>query len=321
MEKQLLLRETEINLKQTTSHICMVRPANFGYNEQTGEDNAFQHKNIKRSGKEIREGAVKEFDVFVDILTRAGVNVTVFEDTSTPIKPDAVFPNNWITFHPDHTIITYPMYAPVRRLERRKDIVDYFLKRNAQTQHIELSDYETVDVFLEGTGSMVLDRVNKVLYACESHRTHAGFLERYAEYFGWRPIIFKASDTTQTPIYHTNVMMAIGNSWVVICDEVIDEKTDRKIVLETLRSYQHEMVSITYEQLMAFAGNILQVNSIDGTPYIVLSQRAYESLHQKQIHTLERYGALLVIPLDFIETYGGGGVRCMMAEVFGDYGV
>ncbi len=306
-------------LMQCTSHVLMIRPVNFGYNEQTGKDNAFQHKNRDLSSTDIKSKAVAEFDMIVGILRKAGVQVTIFDDTPHPAKPDAVFPNNWITFHQDDSIITYPMYAPIRRMERRRDIVDYFLSKNAQASYTDLGDYETVGVFLEGTGSMVLDRVNRIAYACESHRTHLGFFERYCEHMGWEPLPFKASDRNDTAIYHTNVMMAIGQEWAVICEEALEIPKERSKVLEKLDSTGHKIISISYVQMMNFAGNILQVNNSEEVPYIILSQRAYESLDANQLKILEQFGELLIIPLNYIETFGGGGVRCMMAEVFGNY--
>jgi len=305
--------------KQCTSHVFMIRPVNFGYNEQTGKDNAFQHENKDLSSSDIKSKAIAEFDIFVGLLRRAGIQVTVFDDTPDPAKPDAVFPNNWITFHQDDSIITYPMYAPVRRLERRRDIVDHFLSKNTQASYTDLGDYELVGVFLEGTGSMVLDRVNRIAYACESHRTHLGFFERYCEHMGWEPLPFKASDRNDAAIYHTNVMMAIGQEWAVICEEAMEIPSERNKVLEKLESTGHKIIPISYVQMMNFAGNILQVNSSKGASYIILSQRAYESLDANQTNALGQFGELLVIPLNFIETFGGGGVRCMMAEVFGNY--
>lgn len=305
--------------QQCTSHICMVRPANFGYNDQTGNDNAFQHENKDRPAEEIKIKAVEEFDEFVSILQGKGIEVTVFNDTIAPNKPDAVFPNNWLTFHSDNTIITYPMFAPVRRAERRRDIIEYFLSRNERAEHIDLSEYEKVGVFLEGTGSMVLDRVHRIAYACKSNRTHDSFFERYSKFFGWEPIIFSATDRNDTDIYHTNVMMALGEGWAVICEEALEDPKDRNLIMDKLYSTGYQVIPITYVQMMNFAGNILQVNSRQGMPYIVLSQRAYESLDEEQLNLLNQFGEYLIIPINFIETYGGGGVRCMMAEVFGDY--
>jgi hypothetical protein len=302
--------------QQTTQYILMVRPANFGFNEQTAESNAFQTNDQTRSSDQIKADAVAEFDAFVAQLQAVGVHVIVHHDSSTPIKTDAIFPNNWVTFHQDGTVITYPMYAPIRRLERDATILDH-LKANFNVEKIiALEHYEAENIFLEGTGSMILDRPNKIVYACISPRTDEAVLEKFCAITDFDKVVFTAVDGDGKEIYHTNVMMALGESFCIICLDTIKDEAERALVTQTLEDTHKEIIEISLDQMMNFAGNMLQVKSDNPNGHLVMSQRAYDALTAAQIAQIEAHTAILAIPIPTIETYGGGSVRCMMAEVF-----
>lgn len=302
--------------KQTTSNILMVRPANFGFNEQTAESNTFQKKDTDLSPEEIKIKAIEEFDTFVSVLRSKGINVHVVEDTDYPIKPDAVFPNNWITFHQNGTVITYPMFAPARRVERRSDIIEKLKStyKISKEQHLEF--FESNNKFLEGTGSMILDRVNKVVYACISPRTDPSLLEEFSLLSNYDKIEFHAVDTEGVDIYHTNVMMALGETFVVICMDSIKDEKEREAVLKSFDKTGKEVIEITFEQVLSFAGNMLQVKNDEGKSFLVMSEQAYRSLSENQIQKISKHTSILYSPIDTIETYGGGSARCMMAEIF-----
>ena len=294
----------------------MVRPAHFGYNEETALNNAFQTQDDSLSQKEVQQRAVREFDAFVEKLRSAGVDVIVVEDTDTPAKPDAVFPNNWITFHEDGRVVTYPMNAPTRRLERREDIIETIGNRFKTGDHLRFEHYEEVDMYLEGTGSLILDRPNRVAYACLSPRTSEHLLDDFCDKFGYEKLAFIAVDGNSQEIYHTNVMMALGETFVVICLESVRAKGERNRLLGKFAATNKEVIEISLEQMMAFAGNMLQVRSQDGTPYLAMSGQAFQSLRPEQVQQIEKHSKILHSPLDVIEKYGGGSARCMMAEVF-----
>ena len=301
---------------QSTSRIMMVRPKNFGFNPDTAESNAYQQTLSELSANDVQQKALREFDVFVNILREAGVTVTVIEDLEHPVTPDALFPNNWISFHVQGKIILYPIMAPSRRNEIRMDIPDYFIKENSSIQLIDLSPLAEEGKFLEGTGSMIMDRVNNIAYASHSDRIHEEVFDLFCKQIGCEGIFFHAVDANEHPIYHTNVMMALGSSFVVICEESILDQKERATLRASFKRTGHEVVPITQEQVAKFAGNMLEVRDDKGEIHIVMSKRAFDSLNDDQIQTLERHGKLLVIPIDIIEVYGGGSVRCMMAEVF-----
>ncbi len=307
-----MLKETA----QTTSHILMVRPANFGFNEETASSNAFQSNDKLLSNAEISRLAVAEFDAMVAKLRNVGVDVITFEDTNRPLKPDAVFPNNWVTFHQNATIVTYPMYAPVRRLERRDDIIKGIQDRFRVEQKIQLQEYEEIDQYLEGTGSMIIDRPNKLVYACLSARTHPDLLLRYCKLMGYTAVPFHAVDGNSIEIYHTNVMMALGESFVVICMETVQSEIEEEMLRNKFAATGKEIIEITLEQMLNFAGNMLQVSNEKGETFLVMSGRAFESLTDAQIAQISKHTNILSAPIPTIETYGGGSVRCMMAEVF-----
>jgi len=294
----------------------MVRPANFGFNEQTAESNSFQRKDASLTTEVIKEKAIVEFDSFVSVLRSKGVNVHVVEDTSEPVKPDAVFPNNWVTFHQNGTVITYPMFASARRLERRTDIVESLKStfQIAKEQHLEF--FESNNKYLEGTGSMILDRVNKVVYACISNRTDASLLEEFCLLANYDKVQFHAVDADNKDIYHTNVMMALGETFVVICMDTIKDEKEREIILKSFEKTNKEVIEITFDQVLAFAGNMLQVRNDDDETFLVMSEQAYQSLSDAQIQYISKHTNILYSPINTIETFGGGSARCMMAEIF-----
>lgn len=303
-------------LHQTTDTLLMVRPAHFGFNEETAGNNAFQVNDQSLSKDEIQEKAKAEFDAFVAKLRAAGINIIVVEDTSSPLTPDAVFPNNWVTFHQDGLIITYPMYAPKRRMERREDVLNDLGQQYAITNHVRMEAHEAQDKFLEGTGSMILDRPNRLVYACLSPRTDAELLDEFGRITGYTPIVFHAVDAQGQDIYHTNVMMALGESFVVIVLDTIRDAKEKRELLAQFAATGKEVINLSLEQMMSFAGNMLQVRNTTGQTYLVMSSQAFESLDPEQIAQIEKHTRILHSPIKTIETYGGGSARCMMAEVF-----
>ena len=291
----------------------MIRPAAFGYNSQTAENNTFQHI-PQMDQKEISQHALKEFDELVKKLRAEGVNVKVFDDTSDPVKPDAIFPNNWVSFHDDGRIVTYPMYSPLRRLERRNDILIRIAEDFGFEEKVDLEDYEEESLFLEGTGSMVLDRVNKIAYACLSPRTNPDVLEKWCETMDYRSFTFKATYDGQD-IYHTNVMMAIGDGIAVVCFDVVEENK-RDEFHELLVTTGHEIVGLTEAQVGSFAGNMLAVGNKKGEQLMVMSGSAFRSLLPDQISLIEKHARIVYSDVGTIESVGGGSVRCMIAENF-----
>ncbi|MEN0053472.1 MAG: arginine deiminase-related protein [Mucilaginibacter sp.] len=298
---------------QSTSNILMIRPVSFGFNEQTAASNAFQNRDTDQ--QTVQEKALAEFDSFVRILKDNGVNVTVVDDTLHPHTPDSIFPNNWVSFHTDGSVFLYPMQAENRRLERREDIISK-LEDNFSVAHvIDLSRFEAEHKFLEGTGSMVLDRENKIAYACLSPRTDKETLNFFCEQAGYKPISFEAIDAQGKAIYHTNVLMCVGSQFAVICADSIPNPHERVVVLESLRSTQKEVVTITFDQMNHFAGNMLELKNKDGENLIVMSRSAHKTLTAYQQTALEKYGKLIYANINTIETNGGGSARCMIAEV------
>ncbi len=301
------------------SHILMVRPAAFGYNEETAANNHFQQQ-LSISGTEIHQKALAEFDAMVSLLKEHNINVHVIEDTATPAKPDAVFPNNWISTSPSGTVSVFPMYAPQRRAEKREDILQWLSEHFVVTAMQDWSEYEVEGRFLEGTGSMVIDHDEKMIYAAISERTSLPLLEKYAATNHYQAIVFLATDKEGRPIYHTNVMMALGEGFCVLCEEAIEEEWELIAVRQLLQSTGHRIIPITREQMQSFAGNLLQVKNSKGELILLLSQTAYNSLRKEQKEVLESLTRLLPISIPTIELVGGGSVRCMVAEVFLDRG-
>ncbi len=302
--------------KLITDTVLMVRPAKFGYNDETANNNAFQINDTTREPEEIEEAALEEFDRLVDTLREGGVEVIVVDDSPTPRKPDAVFPNNWMTTHEDGTLVTYPMYSKVRRAERRPEVLKTLVDQFKVKNHWELETYEADEQFLEGTGSMVLDRPNKIAYACRSVRTEEAVLDDFCKKAGYRKVLFSAVDIEGHPIYHTNVMMALGNTFAILAVDTLRDEEEKAAVLRTLEETEKTLIPITLEQMMAFAGNMLQVQNKNGKTWLVMSEQAYNSLDPDQITQIQQHTDILFSDIASIETYGGGSVRCMMAEVF-----
>ncbi|MAF83795.1 MAG: amidinotransferase [Chromatiales bacterium] len=295
----------------------MVRPAHFGPNEQTEASNAFQQP-VSGAATSFEAAALTEFDGMAENLQAVGVRLLVIDDTDEPIKPDAVFANNWVTTHANGDVVLFPLEAPSRRDERRIDIIDTLSVKYGFTvgKVLDLSVYEREGRFLEGTGSMVLDRVNRVAYAALSTRTHLDLLHIFANEVGYDICAFDTLDGNDRPIYHTNVMLAIGGQFVVICAAAIAGSGQREAVLHRLTGTGRKIIDITMEQMGAFAGNLLEVQGQDGEPFIVLSKTAHDVLTIEQRAMLQQCGRLLPMSIDTIERVGGGSVRCMLAEVF-----
>jgi hypothetical protein len=303
--------------RQTTRHILMVRPANFGFNEETAENNAFQSRDGRLSPAEIRKKAMEEFDRFVAALRAEGVHVIVARDSSRPVKPDAIFPNNWVTFHQEGFLVTYPMFAPTRRRERRRQVLETVLQEGFRSdRRVNLEFNEKLNRYLEGTGSVIFDHQHRLAYACLSPRTDRALLDDLCAEIGYQPVAFHAVDAEGRDIYHTNVMMTLGETFVVICLDSVRDNAERNLLLQTFRRTEKTVVDITLEQMNAFAGNMLQVRNHRDETLLVMSERAFRALQPAQIRTLGQHTRLFHAPLDTIETYGGGSARCMMAEVF-----
>jgi hypothetical protein len=304
---------------QTTSTILMIEPVCFGFNEQTAENNYFQ-QNDNAQEAEIQVNALKEFQNMVQLLRKSGVNVIVVADSTEPRTPDSIFPNNWISFHNGGFVAIYPMFAPNRRQERRVEILNTVVNQGFILKDIfDFSAAENEGKFLEGTGSMVLDRVNRRAYAALSQRTNEDILLDFCKKLDYKPVIFNAMQTFEgkrLPIYHTNVVMSVGDGFTTVCLQSIDNEQERELLRKSLLETQKEIIEISDEQMHNFAGNMLQVENTKGEKLIALSQTAYNSLNNNQLQTLEKYGTLLPIAIETIEKYGGGSVRCMMAEVF-----
>ncbi len=297
---------------QTTSHILMIRPVNFAFNAETAGNNAFQVKNDETN---VQEKALKEFDEFVALLRKNGVDVTVVEDTPEPNTPDSIFPNNWISFHGDGTVLLYPMYAPNRRAERKEHVLEKIGEHFVVKKKIDLSYNESNNLFLEGTGSMVLDRDNRLVFACLSPRTNRKVLDEFCNKMNYEAVVFHSVDKTSQPIYHTNVMMCIADKYVVICLDSIRDVEEKNKVIAAIQKTGKEMIDINYEQLNHFAGNMLQIENGKGEKLLVMSTQAFQSLSKEQVQKLEGYNRIIHAPLNTIEVNGGGSARCMMAEV------
>jgi len=300
---------------QTTKNVLLIKPANFGFNTETEASNAFQNKSRKKDTT-IQAKAIEEFDAFASTLHDNGINVFVFDDTEEPAKPDAVFPNNWVTFHPDGTVILYPMYAPNRRHERRSEIVYALRAQFNLTNVVNLSQYESENKFLEGTGSMVFDHENKIAYACLSPRTDEQLFLSVCNRLEYQAIHFKAHDSKEKEVYHTNVMMCIGEKFAAVCLKSITDKEERALVKQSLSDTNHEIIEISLEQMNQFAGNMLSLQNNEGQNILVLSQSSFDSLTSKQKKSLTKYAKLLPVNIETIETIGGGSARCMIAEIF-----
>jgi hypothetical protein len=300
---------------QSTNHIFLIKPASFNYNHQTAQSNAFQNK-MQIQSSEVNLKAIEEFNGLAAKLKSRGVDVTIFDDTAEPIKPDAVFPNNWISLHTDGTVILYPMCAPNRRLERRADIIELLKKKFKVTSIIDFSGHEKENRFLEGTGSIVFDHQNKIAYACLSARTDKGLLIELCKKINYRPVYFYSHDQEGNEIYHTNVMMCVGDQFVVICLESISNPDERKSVMESFKRTNHEIIDISLDQMNHFAGNMLMLKTGENNSILAMSLSAFDSLANDQRKLIEKYCEPLPLSISTIETIGGGSVRCMIAEIF-----
>ncbi|MDD2821678.1 MAG: arginine deiminase-related protein [Flavobacterium sp.] len=307
-------------MKQTTNSILMIRPVAFRMNEQTAVNNYYQKVLDGLLPSTVNAKAQQEFDAFVAKLRAVGVEVIVVDDVLNPDTPDSIFPNNWISFHENGDVALYPMFAENRRLERREDILDILEEEGFIINNImDYTSAEEDGFYLEGTGSLVLDRENGKAYCALSPRADEELFIEFCEDFEFTPVIFEAFQTVNKErklIYHTNVMMCLGETFAVICADAIDDKKERKMVLESLRGDEKEVVLITETQVNNFAGNMLEVKGIDDRRYLVMSASAHQSLTKKQIAQLEEHVTILSSSLDTIEACGGGSARCMMAEIF-----
>jgi hypothetical protein len=306
-------------MKQLTNHILMIRPAQFRMNEQTAVNNYFQ-ASAGLSPEEVVKKSQEEFDAYVSVLREKGVQVTVVQDTEDPDTPDALFPNNWVSFHQDATVALYPMFAENRRLERREAVLEILEEDGfIIDQVMDYTAAEDSGIFLEGTGSLILDRVHKKAYCALSSRADEELFIEFCEDFEYTPVIFTANQTvdgSRLPIYHTNVMMCLAETFAVICLDSIDDKKERKAVLNHLKEDGKEIIAISEAQMHSFAGNMLQVLGSNETPYLVMSSTAYKSLTPDQLSKIEQHCEIIHADLSTIETCGGGSARCMMAEVF-----
>ena len=293
--------------------ILMVRPYQFYFNQQTAANNFFQSNvNIENAN----ELAIAEFDAMVEKLRAHQIKVNVVQDTKDPSTPDSIFPNNWVSTHEGGTLCLYPMFAQNRRAERKSTVID-FLESNYKIENtLDLTDLEKEGIFLEGTGSMVLDHQNKLAYGCLSERLDKNAFNEWCDKMQFKAIAFKAVDDKAQPIYHTNVMMCMGDQFVVICLESIPNEQEKQLVLESFKKSNKEVITISQDQLNHFAGNMLQVFDINEKPHLIMSEQAHTSLDPAQLKSLEKYNPILPISIPTIEALGGGSTRCMMAEIY-----
>jgi hypothetical protein len=289
----------------------MVKPVCFGFNEQTAGNNAFQKEGFNEGAQ---EKALKEFNDFVSLLKENGINVTFVEDTLEPKTPDSIFPNNWFSTHPGGKIVLYPMFAPNRRAERKEVFLNELKKKYKEV--VDLTNWEKEGKFLEGTGSMVLDRVAKVAYACKSPRTHEEIFNDFCKRFGFNHVLFNAVDKKGQMIYHTNVLMCIGSTFAVVCTDSIKNTEECKIVLKNLEKSGKKIVKISFDQMEHFAGNMLEVKNKEGKRFLVMSQTAFDCLTDEQRDYLGKECTILHPKIECIEVNGGGSARCMLAELF-----
>jgi len=307
-------------MQQITNTILMIRPVSFRMNEQTAVNNYYQKVLESVTPETVQFKALQEFDTFVEKLQAIGINVIVINDTNDTDTPDSIFPNNWISFHENGDVALYPMFAENRRLERREDILETLEELGYQINNVvDYTSAEEEKIYLEGTGSLLLDRVNGKAYCALSPRADEDLLIEFCEDFEFTPVSFVANQTLnekRMPIYHTNVIMCLGEKFSVICLDSIDDKKKRKEVIKHLKEDRKEIIAITEEQVNSFAGNMLQVLGKNNERYIIMSNSAYESLTKQQRNQIEKHGKILYSSLDTIEACGGGSARCMMAEVF-----
>lgn len=307
-------------MKQITNTVLMIRPIAFRMNEQTAVNNYYQKVLDALTPETVNTKAQEEFDHFADVLKQNGVNVVVIQDTKEPDTPDSIFPNNWISFHENGDVVLYPMFAENRRLERREDVLDILEEQGFVIENVmDYTSAEEENMFLEGTGSMILDRANKKVYCALSPRAEEELVIQFCEDNEMLPVIFESYQTVNGErklIYHTNVMMCLGETFAVICLDSIDDKNERKNVVKQLKEDGKEIIEITEEQVNNFAGNMLELTNDKGEKLLIMSTQAYNILTPNQIKTLEKHARIVHSSLDIIEACGGGSARCMLAEVF-----
>jgi hypothetical protein len=290
----------------------MIRPTNFSFNTETAINNAFQSKR----DNDAQALALEEFDSFIKTLRHQGVDVTVIDDTPVPYTPDSIFPNNWVSFHEDGSIYLYPMFALNRRLERKNHVIETIKQKFEVKKIIDLSGLENQNEFLEGTGSMILDRDFNIAYACLSPRTTRNALDKFSNESGYSIEAFTSVDTNGSQIYHTNVMMCVTDQFVIICLDSIPDQREKESIIQRIKNSNKQIVEISFDQMNHFAGNMLQVKNKKGESLLVMSSQAYHSLTETQIRFIEKHNRIVHSPLDTIERNGGGSARCMMAEIF-----
>ena len=307
--------------QQSTSTLLMVKPHGFDYNKQTAEDNHFQKGGTGLSSAEITRTALNEFEAFLKEINTNGIEVIVYDDLSTKETPDAVFPNNWFSTHSDGTLYLYPMFAPNRRKERRQEVLDLLTQEYGFSidRIIDWSKHEDIGLFLEGTGSMILDRPNKIIYTALSERTSEELLEKYAEEIDYELVSFTSHHEVEQKkalIYHTNVMLCVAQDYCVVCLECITDLTERNALIESLKRTNKEIIELSLDQIDDFAGNMLEAHNEANESFLIMSSRAYHSLRSQQVEQIEQYSKIIHSPLATIENYGGGSARCMLAEIF-----
>jgi len=295
--------------------LLMVRPASFEFNVETADSNTFQQKGAFDPGL-LQQRVLSEFDEVTAVLKKNKISLLVVEDTPSPQKPDALFPNNWISTHPDGLIITYPMMAVSRRSERREDIIKLLKTRYTVSRVWDISGAEWDNKFLEGTGSIVFDHAHQVAYACRSPRTNDVLLGDVCRQIGYQSILFDSVDEKKVPVYHTNVMMWVGEKMAAVCIDSLHLESDQDKVLDRLSETNHKIIAISYAQMNAFAGNMLEVQNEEGQLFILMSQTAYQTLLPGQINEMSKYAEPIIVSVDTIEKYGGGGIRCMLADIY-----
>lgn len=302
---------------QTTNNLLLVRPANFARASETVADNSFQEAVEHESFRAINDHAIREFDRFAEILLRAGLSLTIVEDTASPVKPDAIFPNNWFSTHEDGTLVTYPTFWPQRRLERRGDIIERLRADWQVSKHVDLSGWEMEEKYLESTGCLLLDRAARIAYACISNRCSEEAVHQWCELMDYRPITFSATDQRGNLIYHTNVMMAIGTREVIVCLDAVTDPTQKSKLTESIALSGKRIVGLSLDQVDNFAGNALEASTPDG-PVWIMSTAAVNSLAKEQVDALLSPPGMRLVHADLstIERFGGGSARCMLGEIF-----
>ena len=307
--------------KQTTSTLLMVKPHGFDYNTETAEDNHFQSGGTALSSTEITRQALDEFEAFVKKISAQGIEVIVYDDIATKATPDAIFPNNWFSTHNDGTVYLYPMFAPNRRKERRQEVLDLLTREHGFSidRIMDWSKNEDIGLFLEGTGSMILDRPNKIIYATLSERTSEELLKQYAREIGYELVAFRSyhnAKQKEVLIYHTNVMLCVAQDYAVVCFECITNLKERKAVMDSLKKTNKAIVELSLGQVDHFAGNMLEAKNKANESFLIMSSRAYKAMNEAQITQIQQHSQIIHAPLTTIENYGGGSARCMLAEIF-----